>query len=182
MDRRSWLVGFLAGGWVATLLAFSGASPFRAANAQDATPPPAPNPPAMGDGFEPTSPGPTINPSTGSVTRGQPSSTTNTGGFNNRAIALTAPVGNGEHAVYYFDTELQRLLVYQFRAGDRGGVRLMAARHIDYDLKLESYRDLSERSRDELKADYDAMTRGKPAAGPVVPELPVKKVDSPFGK
>lgn len=178
MDRRSMLVGFLAGGWVATLLAFGGASPFRAATAQDAVPP---TPPAMGDGFEPTAPGPTINPSTGGVTRGQASSSTNTGGFNNRAIALTAPVGNGEHAVYYFDTEHARLLVYQFRAGDRGGVRLMAARHIDYDLKLEAYRDLSERSRDELKADYDAMLKGKPPA-PDFPELPVKKVDSPFGK
>jgi hypothetical protein len=56
---------------------------------------------------------------------------------------------------------------------------LMAARHFDYDLKLEEYRDLSDKSRDELKAAYDA-TFGKSPKPP--DDLPVKKVEIPGGK
>ena len=193
MDRRSWLVGFLAGGWVATLAVTSGIGPFRSARAQDPTPVPLPIPlptpvpstpaaPTNPNGFDPldpTSPGRTVNPSTGSLARGVPSPGLGTAGFNNRAIALAASAGSGESVVYYFDTELARLLVYQFRPGDRGGVKLVAARHIDYDLKLEAYHDLSEKKRDELKDDYDAMLKARSAGST---ELPTKKVDGSSGK
>ena len=104
--------------------------------------------------------------------------------MNNRAIALAGSIGSGESVVYYFDTELQRLLGYQYRGGDprseRSGLRLVAARHIDYDLKLEGYRDLSEKSRDDLREDYEKLHRSRP--GPSVGERPVKTVDLPGGK
>lgn len=180
MDRRSALVGFLAGGWVATLVAFWGGSPLPSARAQDATPPPG----AGNDPLNPNGPGRTINPDTGTRDRGIPSPGNGTSAMNNRAIALAGSIGSGESVVYYFDTELQRLLVYQYRGGDprseRSGLRLVAARHIDYDLKLEGYRDLSERSRDELRDDYEKMARGR--SGAPAGEMPVKKVDLPGGK
>lgn len=182
MDRRSTLVGFLAGGWVATVLVFSGASFWPSARAQDAAPGPIPPAPTT-----PTGPGRTINPDTGSPARGMPNPGGGTSALNNRAIALAASIGSGESVVYYFDTELQRLLVYQYRGGDprsdRGGLRLVAARHIDYDLKLEGYRDLSDRSRDDLKADYERLVKARGAgAGAEADALPVKKVDLGPGK
>jgi hypothetical protein len=181
MDRRSALVGFLAGGWVATLVAAGGLSPLSAARAQDAFPIPPPGGPQRPDPLDSTTPGRTVDPVGGSFSRGNPTPPgSGTTALNNRAIALSAPVGSGESVVYYFDTELQRLLVYQYQGGDfrsdRGGLRLLAARHIDYDLKLEEYRDRSEKTRDELKAAYDRAARTAPA-GDELPELPVKKVD-----
>jgi hypothetical protein len=185
MDRRSLLLGFLAGGWLVTLLAVTSLSPFRSAGAADAPGGPPAGRPA--DPVTPTTPGRTINPSEGARERGIPSPGSNTAAFNNRAIALAGSVGSGESVVYYFDTEAQRLLVYQFKTGDRGGIRLMAARHFDYDLRLEDYRDLSDRTRDGLKADYDRLMKGAgapgvPPGGVVGPELPPKKVELPTGK
>jgi hypothetical protein len=115
---------------VLTLVAFWG-SPLPSARAQDATPPPGNDP------LSPNGPGRTINPDTGSRDRGIPSPGNGTSAMNNRAIALAGSIGSGESVVYYFDTELQRLLVYQYRGGDprseRSGLRLVAARHIDYE-------------------------------------------------
>jgi hypothetical protein len=129
---------------------------------------PTPNP------LDPASPGRTINPSDGSGRpRGMPSPGIGTAAWNNRAIALSGSVGSGESVVYYFDTEAQRVCVYQYRPGDRGGISLLAARHIDMDLKLEGYRDRSEKSRDDLKADYDKAF----PAGQGSPDLPTKKVE-----
>jgi hypothetical protein len=59
-------------------------------------------------------------------------------------------------------------------------VKLVAARHIDYDLKLESYRDLSDKSRDDLKNDYDALLRAH--SGPPSTDLPPKKVEIQPGR
>ena len=130
--------------------------------------------------MNPTTPGRAINPSDGSDRgRATPNAGGNTSGANSHAIALAGSIGSGESVVYYFDTDHQRLLVYQFKTGERGGVKLMAARHFDYDLKLEEYRDLSDKSRDELKAAYDA-TFGK--APPPSEDYPVKKVESSSGK
>ena len=177
MDRRSMWTGFLPGGWVTTLVFAMPFSPFRAARAEDP-------PPVLGGyvpPFDPGSPdlsGRTINPSAGTVARGQSNSGFGMGGANQNAIALSAPIGSGEAVVYYFDTTQQRLLVYQYHPGDRGGVRLLAARHFDMDLKLEEYRDLSEKSRDEMKSAYDkAFGKGAPPAKGGADELPVKKVE-----
>jgi hypothetical protein len=176
MDRRSLLIGFLAGGWIATLVAVSGFSPFPTVKAED--PPGVPPDPVT-----PTTPGRTINPSNpGPQPRGGANPGQGTAAFNNRAIALAGSIGSGESVVYYFDTELQRLLVYQFQSGSRGGIRLMAARHMDYDLKLEAYRDQSEKTRDQMKEDYDKYFAARGAGGGGQPDLPTKKVELPGGK
>jgi len=136
----------------------------------------------------PTLPGPTVNPiggfdrSGGTYNPGQ-----GTADSNNHAIALSASVGNGESVVYYFDTEARRLLVYQYRGlighsntlepSDKGGVRLLAARHIDYDLKLEAYRDLSEKTRDQLKDLMESGFTGSKADR----AMPTKTVNVPGG-
>jgi hypothetical protein len=180
MDRRSWWIGFLAGGWIATmavvfLLPSLGV---RSARAED---PPGPAGPGGQSPFGPTGPtfpGPTVNPlDAGREPKGLPSMGGGTSDSNRTAIALSASIGNGESAVYYFDTEAKRLLVYQYRgvighnrtlgSGDTGGLRLLAARHIDYDLQLSSYRDLSEKTRNELKEMMvESSAGGSGAPGP----------------
>ena len=184
MDRRSLLIGLLAGGWLATLVGLSDLSPFKSARAQDAGAPPAGGPPPLPPNpATPLSPGRTVNPTNGtSRERGLPNPGGGTSAFNNKAIALAGSIGSGESVVYYFDTEQQRLLVYQFQPGSRGGIRLVAARHFDYDLRLGGYRDLSDRTRDELKADYEKMYGPAPRpAGGGAPDLPVRKVDVDLG-
>jgi hypothetical protein len=181
MDRRSRWVGVLVGGWATTLAFAMPFSPFRAARAEDP-------PPVLGgqlplDPMTPDSPGRTINPSGGTFQRGSGSPGYGMGGANQTAIALSAPAIGGEAVVYYFDTVHQRLLVYQYHGGDRGGVRLLAARHFDMDLKLEEYRDVSEKSREDLKKAYDAAfgRAGGPGKG-AADDLPVKKVEINPGK
>ena len=179
MDRRSLLVGGLAGCLVATLAFATPMSPFRAVVGE----PPIGSPPAM-DPVDPMSPGRTITPSDGTRERGSPNPGTGTSGANSHAIALAGSVGSGESVVYYFDTDTQHLLVYQFLSGSKGGIRLLAARHFDFDLMLDEYRDLSFKSRKELKAAYDSEygRSPDPTASKGIPELPVKKVDIPGGK
>jgi hypothetical protein len=194
MERRSLVVGLFGGAALAALASAFAVGVVAPAHAEDA--PSAPAAPGLGnpqgslDPLDQGGPGRTINPSSGSRER---SVTTaqgfGTSGSNQHAIAITGPVAGGESVVYFFDTDHQRLLVYQYRAGsggsvlnpgDRGGIALVAARHFDYDLKLEDYRDRSEKTRDQLKAAYDAMfPTGAPAKSD---ELPVKKVEIPGGK
>jgi hypothetical protein len=164
MNRRGFLVGFLAGGWIATLLVLAvlhaGFEPMSSARAED--PPGPPSLPAQPFGPNgPQLPGPTVNPIGGETPRGMPNPGNGTSDSNQRAIALAASIGGGESAVYYFDTVAQRLCVYQYKGGSRGGLRLLAARYIDYDLKLESYRDESEHSPREMRAAYEASRVGE---------------------
>jgi hypothetical protein len=185
--RSPALVGFLAGGWCATLLMIL--LPYigvRTAMAEDPPTPNVPLPGAPASGQNPQ-PGPTINPIGGNFTpRGNmPVPGLGTGDSNNHAIALAASIGGGESAVYYFDTKANRLLVYQYKGiiqgskpldgRDKGGLRLLAARHLDYDLRLDGYRDLSEQTRADLKKMYDtnySKQAGKNKNG----FLPTKKV------
>ena len=185
MDRRSLILGLLAGGWIATVAATAPFSPFRMAVADPPITPTPPSGPTVTDPVSPNTPGRTINPLDGPTREhGTPNPGSGTSGANNHAIALAGSVGGGESVVYYFDTDNQRLLVYQFAPGNKGGIRLMAARHFDYDLKLEDYRDLSFKTRDELKAAYDSTfgkgSAGSPGKGEA--DLPVKKVEIPGGK
>jgi len=199
-SRASLWIGFLAGGWFATLLfVFAPVllprdAGLRTAQAEDPPAPVAPIPiplpvPAPGPGGSPASPispGPTVNPiNPGFEPRGtQPVSGGGTADSNGRAIALAASIGGGESAVYYFDTIEKRLLVYQYKGiiqgsdpldiRDKGGLRLLAARHFDYDMKLEGYRDLSQRTRTQLKDAFEAtfsVPDGKANT------LPTKKVE-----
>lgn len=178
MNRQGFLVGLLAGGWLATivviLLPHLG---LLSARAED--PPGTQNQP-FGPGSGP-GPGPTVNPSNGGfVPRGRVNPGGGTSDSNNRSIALAASVGSGESVVYYFDTVAQRLCVYQYTPGSHGGLRLLAARYIDYDLKLERYRDLSEKSPSEMREAYEKSMRTE-SKSQVGGELPTKQVNVPGG-
>lgn len=176
MDRRGLVIGFLAGGWLATLLfvllPHDLLTPASAGGGGGGSPPPvAPG----GSGAVPV--GPTVNPISGTPARGIVNPGTGTSDSNGRAIALSASVGGGASVVYYFDTEAERLCVYQYDVTSRGGLRLLAARSIEWDLKLMSYRDLSEKSPEEMREAYEANLQ--PAAGPGAGVLPTKRVDLP---
>ncbi|MCA9315428.1 MAG: hypothetical protein R3F05_05395 [Planctomycetota bacterium] len=196
-SRAPLWIGFLAGGWVATL-AFGALVWFGGLKGLSipATPAYADDPPAFGDadGDQPADPGLLgdifggVTGSSGSRSRSDTPGVSNPGGgtsdSNNRAIALSASVGGGESVVYYFDTVAQRILVYQYkgrlptsdrplRAEDKGGLRLLAARHIDFDLRLEGYRDLSERTRNQLRSAFDAAMAKKAPKGSGIPDQDV---------
>ena len=197
--RSQAFVGFLAGGWAATLLMIllphlSSSWGVRSALAEDPPTPNVPGPTTGPQSGQNPGVGPTVNPITGGFQpRGaQPVPGMGTSDSNNHAIALAASIGGGESAVYYFDTKAQRLLVYQYKGiiqgskpldgRDKGGLRLLAARHLDFDLKLEGYRDLSERTRAQLKKAYDKSfgEDGKGAGG--AGGFPTKKVGGVLGK
>jgi hypothetical protein len=183
MNRRSFWVGILLGGWAALTVVLL--LPYLGVRTAQADPPGPPNVP-NGSGQTPFGPngprlpGPTINPANAPP---EPKGYANAGGgtsdSNRTAIALSASIGGGESAVYYFDTEHQRLLVYRYENGSKGGLKLMAARHIDFDLKLEAYRDLSEKSRAELKEAYESAYAAEKSD--VKGGFPTKKVDVPGG-
>ena len=188
MSNRAYLwIGFLAGGWAVTLLFLLGPSigleiGLKSASADDpGIPIPIPNPLGPGQGGQP---GPIPLPQTPFRPTGRmPVPGGGTSDSNNHAIALSASIMGGESVVYYFDTQARRLLVYQYKGNiqgnkplgsrDKGGLRLLAARHFDYDLKLEGYRDLSQRTRGQLKGSFESAFEGK---GGKSNPFPVKKV------
>ena len=197
MTRHGFLIGFLVGGWIATLLVLllphgldrlgldrldgvSVPGAMREAQAQEDRPT-TPRQPLGPNG--PTLPGPTVNPLGGGPSpRGFANPGGGTSDSNNRAIALAASIGSGESAVYYFDTEARRLCVYQYKgAGSSGGLRLLAARYIDYDLKLETYRDLSEKSPREMRRLWEASRGADAAEEGGRSDLPTRRVDLPGG-
>ncbi len=180
MDRKGVLVGFLAGGWLATVLLLVlpqvGLVPaFAQGGSGVAVPPVGP----AGTGTVPV--GPTVNPvGGGEGVRGIVNPGGGTSDSNRRSIALSASIGGGASVVYYFDTELGRLCVYQYAPGSKGGLRLLAARSIEWDLKLESYRDLSEKTPREMREAWQkAMQTGAPK--PDDGEIPTKHVNLPAG-
>ncbi len=187
MSRHASLwIGFLAGGWAATLLMILLPSlGVRTALAEDPPTPVSPGgPPPAVQPTEDTLPGP-FRPTGRVDPRGlQAIPGGGTGDSNNHAIALAASIGGGESVVYYFDTEAQRVLVYQYKgivqgskpldSRDRGGLRLLAARHMDYDLRLHGYRDLSEHTRSGLVKLFEDAYSGK--KGRRSNPYPVKKV------
>lgn len=195
--RTSLLIGFLAGGWIATLVfvfVLGGGNPteglMREAAADDDPQPNAqPQPgflplPPLPDPFNGQGPNSTGGRPEVPGGRGIPNPGGGTSDSNNKAIALSASNGSGESVVYYFDTAANRLLVYQYkglvsgnrplRPGDRGGLRLLAARHIDFDLRLEGYRDLSERTREQLREKWEEIYGGP--EGKKGKKLPVKQI------
>lgn len=182
MDRKGLWIGFLAGGWAATLLLLLlpqvGFLPAHAQGGGLAPQPPAPG----GAGAVPV--GPSVTPIGGSGTRGIVNPGLGTSDSNNRAVALSASIGGGSSVVYYFDTVANRLCVYQYESGSRGGLRLLAARSIEWDLRLESYRDLSEKTPREMRDAYErAMqdVRDGGSGGGRAGALPTKRVDLPAG-
>jgi hypothetical protein len=178
MNRQGFLVGFLAGGWLATVLIvlLPHVGILSAGADEDPGGPNQPFGPGGGPGV-----GPTVNPS-GSAPPGRSVVNPAMGmtDSNRRSIAISASVGSGQSVVYYFDTEAQRLCVYQYTGGPRGGLRLLAARRIEYDLKLEQYRDLSEKTPQEMREAWEAWTEpdGDASRGS---QHPTKRVEVPGG-
>ncbi|MCZ6785717.1 MAG: hypothetical protein O7E54_00995 [Planctomycetota bacterium] len=72
---------------------------------------------------------------------------------NNRFVAVSAPIATGDSILYVLDSKAEQLLIYRYLLGK--GVQVVAARKIDYDLKMSGYKDFSEYSRDELKALFE---------------------------
>ena len=62
---------------------------------------------------------------------------------------MTSPIGSGESILFLIDSDNDQLLAYRFLR--RKGVQFVAARKIDYDLKISEYKDLSEYTRDDMK-------------------------------
>lgn len=58
---------------------------------------------------------------------------------NSSMIAVTGEFGNGTSVLYLIDTESRNMAVYRSMSGS--SVELVAARNVDFDLKLESYND-----------------------------------------
>ncbi len=105
MNRKGFLIGFLAGGWLATILIVL--LPHLGLLSAQAEDPPGGSSP-FGPGSGP-GPGPTVNPSSSGFTpRGKVIPGIGTSDSNRRSIALSASVGSGESVVYYFDTVAQR--------------------------------------------------------------------------
>ena len=178
MNRKGFLIGFLAGGWLATILIVL--LPHLGLLSAQAEDPPGANSSPYGPGGSPGA-GPSVNPSSSGFTpRGRVNPGLGTSDSNNRSIALSASVGSGESVVYYFDTVAQRLCVYQYLSGNRGGLRLLAARLIGYDLRLEQYRDLSEKSPREMRAAYESQMRDTGKGG-AAGARHAKQVDLPGG-
>jgi len=72
---------------------------------------------------------------------------------NNRFVAVTTPIGSGESALFILDAKTEQLAVYRFLRNK--GLAFMAARKIDFDLKLNGYEDHSEYSREKLRLEYE---------------------------
>jgi hypothetical protein len=72
---------------------------------------------------------------------------------NNRFVAVTTPIGSGESVLFLLDSEKEQITIYQF---DRNkGLRFIAARKIDYDLKINGYEDRSRYTRNDLKQQFE---------------------------
>jgi hypothetical protein len=79
-------------------------------------------------------------------------------------IAVTGTSPTGAAVLYLVDTKLKRLAVYQATGKN---IELVAARNIEYDLKLDSYHDASpdEVQVRRLKADWLKSQGGGAGAG-----------------
>ncbi len=72
---------------------------------------------------------------------------------NNRFVAVTTPIGSGESALFVLDSEREQLTVYRYTRNK--GLVFLAARKIDYDLKIDGYEDKSKYTRPELKKQFE---------------------------
>lgn len=72
---------------------------------------------------------------------------------NNRFVAITTPVGSGESVLFVLDAKHEQLLTYRFVRGK--GLEFLAARKIDYDLRITEWNDQSRFTRDEMKIEFE---------------------------
>lgn len=75
---------------------------------------------------------------------------------NRSMIAVTGIDLTGSSILYLIDTENRQLAVYQASGGTDSmqGIKLVGARKIDLDLKLEGYNDRSEYTYEELEKKF----------------------------
>lgn len=152
-DRRDYVIAALVAAllFCVGVLTGRGMSVLPPAHAQDG-------------GFQPEQPldtgGPTAPPvpsadpldrfGTGS---GAGSDTSSDSDSNNRFVAVTCPIGSGESVLYVLDAKSEQIVVYRYLR--RKGLEFLAARKIDYDLRVKGYKDISEFARDDLRTEYN---------------------------
>jgi hypothetical protein len=80
-------------------------------------------------------------------------------------VAVTGTSPTGSAVLYLVDTRLKRLMVYQ---GTGKNIELVAARNIEYDLKLDSYHDSSpeEVQVRRLRAEWKAQNGARAGDAP----------------
>lgn len=87
---------------------------------------------------------------------------------NKRMIAATGSVGSGMSVLWLVDTETNRVLVYGTSNLGKN-VELRAARNIEWDLRLDEYRDESQYTSEDLRRVWERQRRRDEPAGPVTP-------------
>lgn len=80
-------------------------------------------------------------------------------------LLVTSSLGANSAILFVLDPDGQRLAAYEAIPGQAGGLRLLGARKIEFDLLLSRYRDLSEMSPDELKEHYTDQGEENSGAG-----------------
>ena len=81
---------------------------------------------------------------------------------NDKMIAVTGLDVTGSSILYLVDTETRRLAVYQAQGGADStmGIKLVGARNIDLDLRLDGYKDKSEYTFKELASMFEGPDTG----------------------
>ena len=168
-DRRDFVIAALAAAllFTAGLLIGGQGSVLPAADAQDSAGKTSTNPSDTGQGQAATGQGLTIGRDPLAALRNRITTTGPTASdsmSNNRFVAVTTPIGSGESALFLIDAKTEQLAVYRFLRNK--GLAFMAARKIDYDLRINGYEDHSEYSREKLRREYEkqiAKTAAKKA-------------------
>lgn len=80
---------------------------------------------------------------------------------NNRMIAVTGTDITGASILYVVDTVSYQLAVYQAVGGSESsqGVKLVGARRIDLDFKVDGYKDRSQFTYKKLREEFDKQER-----------------------
>lgn len=75
---------------------------------------------------------------------------------NHRMIAVTGIDITGNNVLYVIDTINAHIAVYQANGGSKGthGIKMVAARNIGLDLRLNGWNDESEHSYEDLEAKF----------------------------
>jgi hypothetical protein len=83
---------------------------------------------------------------------------------NNDMVAVTGTASTGAAVLYLVDTRQKRLCVYQASGKN---IELVAARNIEFDLRLDGYRDETEAAFqvDRLRAAWLQSQGAKPGGG-----------------
>ncbi len=160
-DRKDTLIAVLAGALLLVIGAWIGQSTtsiIPAANAQGTGFDP--EAPVVDDGSGAANGAPGIginitnNPNARpAAARGMTGSYASDSNSNNRFVAVTSPIGSGESVLFVLDAKTDQLAVYQYVR--RKGLRFVAGRKVDYDLRISGYQDISEYTRGEMRRLYE---------------------------